>query len=636
MWRPHVHGPLKDRMNRFAAMIWDPRVQTRTHQVERWSERLRMASPPWKGVLDVEGLRVFALAQRGPEPIVAPISKDGAQTGPRYDATEAEGVLIGPCYRRGHEAAGRIQGLSATASQALIESRGKSLVRDYWGAYLAIWKEPDGVAVLREPCGTVPCFAARVRGVELLFSHPDDVARLAASSWSIDWTYLQSFLLFNYFVTPMTGLEGVGEVLPGERVSWNEAGEVEHAFVWNGAEIAADPDRASFAAASEEARALGEACFRAWGGEYESIVVSLSGGLDSSILVNLLARVGKARLSAIHYVGAGYESYEARLARLAAEHAGVELVAVEQDPARDEVARILRAPLLARPKVQSLAVLIDDLSVELANRVGADAFMIGHGGDNLFLQRGAALHTLGDYLRVEGFGARFWQVAYEAAALTQDSVWSVTARALVQLMSRRPWHPYSTLERGDWVEHRPLKLDAAAAIPERYKLHPWFADVAKLTPGKSEHLASIIALYHYHLHHGRGIERDVVYPFFSQPLVEFALRTPTYVLAHGGLDRAVERAAFGDFIPAEIAHRTGKGGADHYLLQVLAHHFDFFRELVLDGELVRQDWIARDKVEAMLQPGFVTQGGGALFLYLMAAAEAWLSTWRRSCVRLAV
>ncbi|HYD86052.1 MAG TPA: asparagine synthase-related protein [Vitreimonas sp.] len=619
-------------MDRFVAMIWDPVVQTRTHQAERWSERLRRASSRWRCVLERPGLRVLALAHRGPAPIAANIGAGGASARP-----EAAGVVIGPMFERGNEAGGRVRALSDAASAAILESGGDALVRRYWGNYVAIWSEPEGgrVAVVRDPCGAVPCFAAHAQGVELVFSHPDDVARLPGICWSIDWTYVQAFLLFNYFVTSATGLEGVTEVLPGERLTFERRGGAARAFVWNGAAIAAAPKRQSAAAASEEARALGETCFRAWGREYASIVASLSGGLDSSILINLMSRVSSARLTALHFVGAGYESYELKLARLAAERAGVEFIAVEQHPERDDVARVLKAPLLARPKAQSLAVLIDDLSVELAERVGADAFMIGHGGDNLFLQRGAALHTLSDYLRLEGLGSRVWQIAYESAVLKQQSVWGVLGDAAVGAWPTRRWAPYAMLERGDWAAHRPLTSEAAAALPQSYKLHPWFAEAARLPPGKGEHLSAIVALYNYHLHHGRGIERDVVYPFLSQPLVEFALKTPTYVLAHGGLDRAIERAAFGDLIPAEIVQRTGKGGADHYLLQVLEHHFGFFRELILDGELARQSWIARDKLEAMLQPGFAVQGAGALFIYLMAAAEAWLSTWRRGGVRVA-
>jgi|GEM_PF-1360757 len=601
-------------MNRFAAMIWDPAVETRTAQVERWSKHF--SEGRWRRVYDRPGLCVFALAHRGPQPVTANIA----------DA----GVIIGPLFARGGEAKGRVRQLSPADARAVIADGGQSLVVSHWGNYVAFWRDQTKAStfVLRDPCGGVACFTTEALNVTLVFSHADDVARLPGISWSIDWTYLQSFLVFNYFVTPMTGLRGVTELLAGERLRCAQRLPNERAFVWNGAAIASSPHRLDFAATCEEAASLGRACFSAWGGEYRSILVSLSGGLDSSILINLMRRTSSAELAALHYVGAGYESYELKLARLAAAHADVSLIELEQDPAREMLTRTLTAPLLARPKVQSLAVLIDELSHELAERLGAEAFMLGHGGDNLFLQRGAALHTLADYVRLEGLGQRFWRTTYDAACLKQHSLWHVLAEAIGEGLNGRRWRPYQILERGDWTSQRPLTNTAAQALPDQYKIHPWLAQAARLPAGKGEHLSSVVALYNYHFHHGRGLERDVIYPFFSQPLVEHLLKTPTYVLAHGGLDRAVERAAFGDLIPSEILRRTGKSGADHYLLKVLQHHFAFFRELILDGQLIRQDWIARDRVEKMLAPGFASEGGGALFIYLLAAAEAWLTSWR--------
>jgi asparagine synthase (glutamine-hydrolysing) len=180
-----------------------------------------------------------------------------------------------------------------------------------------------------------------------------------------------------------------------------------------------------------------------------------------------------------------------------------------------------------------------------------------------------------------------------------------------------------------------LSVSAAKAIPEAYKLHPWFADAMRLPRGKAEHLLSIVALYHYHHHHGRGIARDVIYPFFSQPIAEFALQTPTYIFCEGGIDRSLERAAFADLIPAEIAQRTGKGGADSYLLKVMQANLGFYRDLVLNGALIQQGFLDRAKVETMLSPTFTTQGGGALYVYLLVAAEAWLHSWNSRAARAA-
>jgi asparagine synthase (glutamine-hydrolysing) len=611
-------------MDRFVAFFWDPDAAGRQQQVERWVSLLHASSRLWTVVLDRPGVRVLSLNQRRGAPIAAPWA-DGA------------GVILGPLFQRGSERKGRVERIDEKEAARIAATGGASLVENYWGNYLAIWcgAGRSQVYALRDPCGGTPCFISEAEGVELLYAHPEDVADLSGVRFNIDWMYLQAFILFNYFVTPKTGLCEMTELLPGQRLEWSPHLATTYAWVWHGGDIAAVPDRLSFGDARDKLRATAESCFAAWGQEYPRIVISLSGGLDSSILLALMGRSSGADLTALHYLGVGRERYESTLARRAAGHAGVRLVELEQDPLKDNVRRILDEPRLARPKVQSLAMLIDDASVRLAEETGAEAFMIGQGGDNLFLQRGGVRDPLGDYVRLNGFGREFWKTAYDTSMLQQQSIWPTLLRAVRSEILPSRWRPYEFLERDEWLARRPLSEGAASAIPASYKLHPWLADAARLPRGKAEHLLAIVSLYQYHFHHGRGIARDVVYPFFSQPLAEFALQTPTYVFGEGGIDRSLERAAFADLIPPEIAQRTGKGGADSYLLKVMQANLGFYRDLVLNGALVRRGFLDRTKVESMLSPAFTADGGGAMFVYLLVTAEAWLHSWNTRAVRAA-
>jgi asparagine synthase (glutamine-hydrolysing) len=611
-------------MDRFIAFLWEPDAAGCQQQVERWISVLHASSRLWSVVFDRPGAKVLSLNQRRSGPIAAPWA-DGA------------GVILGPLFKRGAEREGRVDRIDEKEAARIVATGGARLVENYWGNYLAIWRDTgkSEAHVLRDPCGGTPCFISKAEGVDLLYAHPEDVADLPGVSFTIDWMHLQAFVLFNYFVTSKTGLCEMTELLPGQRLDWSPHRAAIYAWVWHGGDIAAAPHRLSFGDARDKLRATAEDCFAAWGREYPNIVVSLSGGLDSSILVALMARSSCADLTALHYLGVGRERYESTLARRAADQAGVRLVELEQDPLKDNVRRILDAPRLARPKAQSLAMLIDDASVRLAEETGAEAFMIGQGGDNLFLQRGGVRNPLADYLRLNGFGKAFWKTAYDTSMLQQQSIWATLLRAVSSEMLPRRWQPYEFLNRDQWLALRPLSEGAASSIPASYKMHPWLADAARLPRGKAAHLLAIVSLYQYHLHHGRGIARDVVYPFFSQPLAEFSLQTPTYVFSEGGIDRSLERAAFADLIPPQIAQRTGKGGSDSYLLKVMQANLGFYRDLVLSGVLVRQGFLDRTKVEAMLSPAFTADGAGAMFVYLLVTAEAWLHSWEGRAVRAA-
>lgn len=611
-------------MDRFVAMMWEPADTSRLWLINAWCETLKRASPSWTCVLEIPGVRVFSLAQRGDAPIVT-------------HWENGQGIAIGVLFERTAHAGGRVRKLDRAECGRVAETNGQALVGDYWGNYVAIWRDhhAQSTQVLRDPCGAVPCFFTNQQGLQLIFSHADDVSMFSGVRFAVDWTFIQAFILFNYFVTTHTGLDGVSELLAGERLKLHPDGSCERSWSWNGFEMASQPLLMPFADAKAELHAAAELCFRAWGSEYKNIIASVSGGLDSSILINLLRRTSDAEVLGLHFLGDDYEAYESDLARLAAEHANVELLEVTQDPLQDDIQRMMQAARLARPKVQILAVQIDDICVKIADARQVDAFMIGQGGDNIFLQRSGANHLVSDCLRAPGGLAQLPTVAYDAASLRQYSVWKALSEGLEGALAAKPWDPHAILQTREFMRHCPLTPECIESIPASYKTHPWLQEAHRLPRGKADHLASVIALYNYYIDHWRGLRRDVVYPLFSQPILELALRTPTHILCRGGQDRALERAAFTDILPAAIARRTMKGGTSYYSARVIQHNMSFLRELILDGEIARQGWMNREKIEAMLTPEHMVHGGGKMFVRLLAVAEAWLCTWGQSAMKAA-
>jgi asparagine synthase (glutamine-hydrolysing) len=547
-----------------------------------------------------------------------------------------DGVVVGPLFARGREKNGRVRILDERAAERVVQTRGDSLIKDYWGNYVALWRDGGTrcATVLRDPCGAVPCFMTNQNNVDLIFAHADDVADLPGFRVTTDWNCLQAFILFNYFVTQYTGLAEVTELLAGQRLEISMSRERSLSWAWNGATYAAADEFEPFENTKKKLRETAESCFTAWGSEYRKVLVALSGGLDSSILVNLLKRVSNIEIVALHYVGLGYEEYEVALARKAARHAGVELVEATKDPVVDDVARMLHGPRLARPTIQAVSVLTNDIAMDLAERIAADSFMMGQGGDNLFVQRGIAKYTLSDYVQANGLGKDLMRVAYEAAMLQRNSVWSIAGDALRAIFSSKSSHVFSFLNDEIRTKYHCLSFESDAVPPE-YMAHPWLRESDRLAKGKQQHLMNIIALYNYYIIQGRGLSRDMIYPYISQPIVELVLRAPMYALCHGGLERALERRAFSDLVPEEIVRRTGKGGASHYTRKVIEHNLSFFRELILDGLLVSRGMVDRSKAERFLSAEHIVLGRGAMFMLQIATAEGWLRTWSGGHVRLA-
>jgi len=607
-------------MDRFVALAWDPANEGRIWQMNDWCERLQRASPAWQCVVDYPGFRVLALIQRGDAPVVTYL--DGQV-----------GVVVGCLFERDHEQRGRVRRLECEDALRVVATGGVHLTEAYWGSYVAIWRDPatQAVNVLRDPCGALPCFQTQTRDTALFFSHIEDIADLPGLSFTIDWDYLRAFLVFRYFMTEFTGLREVREIGAGARRQITPRGESQTRWLWSGAQIASEAAENRFESAAHGLRDVATRCFAAWGREYQTIILSLSGGLDSSILATLLRQVSSAKIVGLHYVGQGYEAFESQHARLAAAAAEIDLVEAHQDPEAECLHELLAAPRFARPKVKLLSYQVDAIARRTADRYGADAFMLGQGGDNLFIQRGSAKGTLDDYIWDHGLGPQVLPRAHDAAILQRRSVWGVLGDAL----SLRQVHPYGFLESDEWTRDRPLRHESLRSVDDAYRIHPWLTNLSDLPRGKAEHLRSFISLYDYHVHHGRGIRRDVVYPFISQPLVEFALRTPTYVLCQGGLDRSLERSAFRDLIPDEIFRRTGKGVATHYLLKSMKANHAFYREIILGGVLVQQGWLDEKKLSQLMSPSYVVNGRGQKYIHLLAAAEIWLQSWQHHSARAA-
>jgi asparagine synthase (glutamine-hydrolysing) len=610
-------------MDRFVVMIWNQADPTRQSQVNAWSEMLQRQSPKWKRAIDRPGLRVFSYHHRGDGPVVT-----------RWQGEE--GIVIGVLFERGHEMKGRVQSLDSRAAGRVIASGGDELIQRYWGNYVALWCDPETreTTILRDPCGAVACFMTRQKGVELLFADVEDVADFPGLSFTIDWIFLQAYVHYLDVNTGNTGLKEAKELLAGQRMRVAADGEKSFSSAWNAAKVASDPNPQSFDAARDELRATAEACFTGWGKAYRNTIIRLSGGLDSSVVLTLLRHASDAKITAMHLVGVDYEAYELKMARLSAAKAGVELLELEI-PTETNLRRALDFPRTMRPSLQTISMEVDDVMVGAAEKLGADSFMGGQGGDQLFMQQNFGAHALADYVQLKGFGPMFWQVAYETAMMRKSSVWKALGDAADSALLHRTWRPHAFLNKAERVKDRLLRQEVIEAIPDTYISHPWLKSAVRLPRGMAERVKEVIELHTYHTRHGYACARDDMLPLFCQPLTEFSLRTPSFVFGQDGLDRALERRAFADLIPEPVFHRTGKGGVSRTVLSQWPRNIGFCRELILGGAFVAQGWIDAALADRAVSLEFVSSGRGAISIYTMFAVEAWVARWRSAGVRVA-
>ncbi|MCC5617899.1 hypothetical protein LC605_23005 [Nostoc sp. CHAB 5836] len=604
-------------MFRYLALVWNasqPRTSASAQRLGGTWQR----QADWRPALRRPGLQVFT-------------------TGERPGINEAQvlhgglGLVLGKLFRRVEFDATPAPGatLSEADAKSILDTGGRALVEQFWGRYVAFLPAPsDATVILRDPSGSLPCFKLRHGDVWIYFSWLEDALQITAATGgegetaspaarTVNWDLLAHRFLYGAQNGRETALTEITQVLPGELVD-SEAGT--STLLWSAvshARAAADRD------GIEAATLLGHAvrsCTRSWASCYDTLLLRLSGGVDSSILVSCLAAgQSPSDVICINYYSPGSDTDERRYAMLAAGQAGRDLLTRERDPAF-RIQRVLASARMPNP-VTYVGAMNAATDAKLAAAYRAGAMFTGAGGDPLFYEM-ASWWPAADYLRDRGWDPGFLPAALDAARVGRISLWRCLKFATREHVkpdlaartatTRADWLP------GDFAHDRVDGLRFA---------HPELRAATDLPIGKYMQTAALMHPIGYYDPFEQAAAPEAVHPLFSQPLVELCLRLPTYLLIRGGRGRALARRAFAAELPKQIAARRSKGGTDDHIKAVLQNDHDFVCGLLLDGHLVRRGFINRARLEAALRGGPTTLDWSPGLIHELVAVEAWLTRW---------
>ncbi len=601
-------------MFRYVAFVWNDQDAAARQSAHGLLQRQGAAGPDWCVALRGGGVEVRYTRADGDSCVA-------------YELAERDGVVLGNLFARSPEGVSTAvpRPLGAADSRAMLDTNGRHLIESFWGRYVAFLHDAHARAtwVVRDPSGGLPCYLARRRGVDLYFSCIDDIADLLDAPLEVNWPYLRASVCFLREHSSGTALSAITQVLAGECVELR-AGAAKRFFYWDplaiaNSEVMEDPRQAA-AAMRQCARDV----VQAWASLHPHLLLSLSGGLDSSIVLACLKDApSRPRITCFHYYPLGADLDERAFARAAAAQAGVDLIERPRDSSfsLQPLLTVRRAP---EPTNYPYFLEHSRLDAQLAAEHRAAAVVIGYGGDQLFYQQRGEWAP-GDFLHRRGLRPGVLRVALDAAQMDQLSIWQVLREALAGLLLHQRWSPLQEAGR-----LRPLLLPDVIAEARRSAgfLHPLLRHPRGAPSGKLWHAHQISQPFDFYDPLGREGEAERLAPLFSQPLMELCLRIPSYVLTHGGWDRAVARRAFYDDLPPGIRNRRHKGGIEEHLRLTLQHNRPFLRELLLDGALVREGIIDRARVAEVLSGRATRIAAGAGELLEYAGIEAWLTRWR--------
>jgi asparagine synthase (glutamine-hydrolysing) len=615
-------------MLRYVAFSWNPHSAAQLTVMQALNERLLAAAPLFSAAFKNSHLSVYCTDDSGPLKALS--------------LHEAAGVILGTVFRRG-----RVDGLPPQPQLALLNPRescdiaenfGRPLIDRYWGRYVAfISDESRGCTyIIRDPSGHLPCLKSTFHGINIFFSHMADFCALSDARPSVNWDYMAIRVIAPALQSVETGLIGVTEVQPGESHEISR-GTTHRRTYWDPVSIARSPPLDDPQQAKLQLRQTAKYVIHSWASCYDSILLRVSGGLDSSIVLGCLRDASsRPRISCVTYYScldnADADIDERAYARIAAKHANVKLYEVPRKPT-SKLQVMQNMGLFSSPLIfYDRNVEVDRLESQLAQREQATVRFGGEGGDQLFY--GLALSpTVADYVHHHGIRRDLMALSAGIARRQGFSVWRLLAASIRDGLRTPSWNAFT-----DIVKHRDFVTPTARHALEdagRF-LHPCLHDARGIPLGKLWHIYNLsVAPRFYEANLGQPGDPPRLEPLTSQPLVELVLRIPSFVLTIGGRERQLARDAFIQDVPNELLRHRQKAAINGFAKETLRRNISFVREMLLDGDLVGQKLLDRGSLERALSFNSerIDSATGDIFDYL--TMEIWLKTWssRRQSAR---
>jgi len=596
---------------RFAAF-----VDESERELSRHSERLCASGPGWRTVYSASGIRVLC---RGTRPGSSEVYRLHGGTGVIVGKLFVTARVLGQPHRHAPLT------FEESETSSITASAGRRLISHYWGRYVAVLRDhaTKRTWTIRSPGGALPCLRLRLGTTYAYVSCIEDGLLLFDRPPTINWDYIAAWLAVRVNGRE-TALQEVSQLLSGECETVHDHSATREIY-WNPLRTPKARRIRSLSAAVHALREAVRAAVHAWVSCYDddwNILLSLSGGLDSSIIAACLRDApSQPRVTCYHHYIEGPDSDEREFAQAVADSLGLPLVTLRRDPATN-----LRSMLRVRKRATLWNLIhqaeLGDKEAEIAVACGATANFTGEGGDQTLFQARATF-AAAQCLRLHGPSTHWLTVLLDAARIDGESLWYVLARCLIDLVPGCAWSP-----RRDVGRHRTLLTPEALDGVRRKRLtnHPWFAGAWCAGSGARWHAAMMSTERPFYdlLLPPDATVPDPVAALMDQPVVEVARAIIEELHIHAGWDRAVARLAFAHDLPESVIARRAKGGFEEHARDMLFANASFASELLGNGQLVRRGIVDGKKIGQVLSPAPTIVGTENLEIYDYLSTEATL------------
>lgn len=490
-----------------------------------------------------------------------------------------------------------------------------NFIRQYWGAYLVVrYNRPSSKWFgFTDPSGHLPVYRNVFGRHVILTSHPRLFEHIGGQKATLNITAVGKHLLYPDIRQKGTCLEDIDELAPGSLMDLSKP-QAASTPLWNPASFLPRGAPPSFDDACAELRHRARTVLMAWSRTLGPLSVAVSGGVDSSFICGALVEAG-ADFGCITLATSDASGDERAYAGLLASWINRPLVERMYQPECFSPHASASAQL-PRPTRRFFLTEVDRLLNEGAKELGAEWVLDGNGGDNLFCFLHSA-EPAADHIRCRGLD---WAAARTILNMCQITGLDLPAMSLAVLRKlvtpARPieFTPNDSLLRPMMSFDNPLET-----------LVGWqHLDVGR-HHGKHNHMRLIMAAQN-HIH-PLTCDNSRFSPLISKPILEWCLSVPTWIWAHGGINRAPARTAFESFLPVEVQCRVSKAGPDSFIRQAFSLNRQKIRELLLDGILAQHGMLDLPRIENAVSARSDDPGELIYRLLDLAEVENWARSW---------
>ena len=606
-------------MFRYIVVQWDPDARAQNASAVAFEHSMRNRLRGWQTVFRAPGTSVF----------VSPSTNHRKKC---HLLSDHRGVVLGSLYDRDASpgpAGGRE--ISSAQTAAICATDGKSLISKFWGSYVAIILDPGSdriQTVIRSPMGHLPCYYTSIEGASIYFSYVDDLVGLGVLRFAPNWEYMAAHVSLHQVFSEYTALDGVKMLLPGE-CRQVRGGIATNSLYWNPCKVAQEGIIEDRGRAVAELRRTMVNCAASCMADQTGVLHLLSGGVDSSItLFSLMQTPQRPPVICVNLYVEDSAADERAFARLAASRASCQLI--EMNIGRDiRLSDALKIAPTVNPVWAFQSVTSSESIAALAVETGASSICSALGGDTLFMS-GPTTPAAAEFLQRRGLHPHLLRIAQLTGRLDGVSALSVLNSAFRDGWFRRfdsRWLPHKEINRDVADKFANPEVVASAVTDQRYN-NPWLRNADVVPVGKRWQIFYLPFDDFYYdplvtEHYPEAIDITL-----TQPVAELCLKIPTYVHIDNGWNRGVAREAFSAELPHEILTRATKGNPMRWAARQIRSNVTFLRELLLDGELVKNRLVDRAKLEVALSDSFAKNAFDVSRLFDVLNAETWIQVWR--------